>query len=261
MSIATQASFAAALLDRTKIVPPGLVSWSSAEPSKRFGVYRNNVSSGLAQALAIRFPAAEAIVGKEFFAAMAKAYIEENPPRSPILLHYGAGLADFIATFKPAAGVPYLADIVRLENARVEAYHAIDMAPMAPEFLASVCGDPPEDMKFEFHPSFALIRSRYPIVTIWAMNSGEMPLAPIADWSAEDALVVRPELSVLTRRLPPGGAIFLEALASGHSLNSANERAQAAAAEFELTTNLAGMFQSGLVVAVSGGSLDEGHAC
>ena len=35
--------------------------------------------SGLSQALAIRFPATEAIVGKEFFAAMAKAYVERGP--------------------------------------------------------------------------------------------------------------------------------------------------------------------------------------
>ena len=258
MSTATQASFAAALLDRTKAVPPGLVSWSSAKPAKRFGVYRSNVSSGLAQALAIRFPAAEAIVGREFFAAMARAYIEEYPPHSPILLHYGAGLADFIETFKPAAGVPYLADIVRLENARVEAYHAADMASMAPEILAAICSDRAGDLGFEFHPSFALVRSIYPIVTIWAMNSGEMPLGPVTNWSAEDALVVRPALSVLTRRLPPGGATFLEALARKHSLSSANERAQAATAEFDLTANLTGIFQSGLVVAVSPTPSGEG---
>ena len=152
MSTATQASFAAALLDRTKAVPPGLVSWSSEKPAKRFGVYRNNVSSGLVQALAIRFPAAEAIVGKEFFGAMARAYIEEYPPHSPILLHYGAGVADFIATFKPAAGVPYLADIVRLENARVEAYHATDMASMAPETLAAICSDRAGDLRSRVSP-------------------------------------------------------------------------------------------------------------
>lgn len=250
MSIATQASFVAALLDLTKTVPSGLVSWSSAQPSKRFGVYRNNVSSGLAQALAVRFPAAETIVGKAFFAEMAKAYIEQDPPRSPILLHYGAGLADFIETFRPAACLPYFADVVRLENTRVEAYHAADVAPLTPEALAAIASERADKLKFQFHPSFAVVRSEFPIVTIWAMNSGEMPLAQITDWSAQDALVVRPRLTVLTRRLPPGGAVFLEALAAGHTLGAAGERARAVTAEFELTSNLIGLFEAELVTAV-----------
>ena len=43
---------------------------------------------------------------------------------------------------------------------------------------------------------FAERRSGYPVVTIWAMNSGERDLAPIENWSAEDALIVRPHLEV-----------------------------------------------------------------
>ena len=250
MSIATQSTFAAALLDQAKEVPQGLISWSSARPARRFGIYRNNVLSGLTQALAIRFPTTEAIVGQEFFAAMAKAYVEREPPRSPVLLHYGASFAEFVAAFKPAESVPYLADIVRLENARVEAYHAADTAPLTPKSLAAISEERARRLKFKLHPSFAVIRSVHPIVTIWAMNSGEMPLAPISDWPAQDALVVRPGLSVLTRRLPPGGARFLEALADGQTLISAGGSALREAEEFDLTANLIGMFESGVVTSI-----------
>ncbi|MFO0992732.1 MAG: DNA-binding domain-containing protein [Hyphomicrobiales bacterium] len=249
MSIVTQSSFAAALLDRTSEIPSGLVSHTSARPAKRFGVYRNNVASGLAQALAIRFPAVEAIVGKEFFAAMAKAYIEREPPRSPVLLHYGLTFAEFVAGFEPARALPYLPDIVRLENARIDAYHAADVEPLAPDSLASIAADSAEILTFKLHPSFAIVRSAHPIVTIWAMNSGERPLAAISDWSGEDALVVRPRLSVLTRKLPSGGAIFLQALARGETLIAAGEAALLDVADFDLSANLAGLFEAGLVVA------------
>jgi len=245
-----QTTFAAALLDRTKAIPAGLVSWSSDKPSKRFDVYRNNVSSGLAQALAIRFPAVEAIVGKEFFAAMAKAYIERDPPSSPILLHYGAGFADFVATFEPVASVPYLADVARLENARVEAYHAADAVTLARESLATIAVDHADSLTFRIHPSFAVVRSKFPILTIWAMNSGEIPVELITDWSPQDALIIRPRLHVLTRLLPPGGAVFLEALAAGQTLGAAGECALDTIAQFDLTANLIGMFQAELVTAV-----------
>ena len=83
------------------------------------------------------------------------------------------------------------------------------------------------------------------------MKSGELPLASITDWSGQDALIVRPRLHVLTRSLPPGGARFLEALASGETLISAGEAALREAAQFDLNANLAGIFESGLVTAAS----------
>jgi len=250
VSAATQTSFAAALTDRTKAVPAGVVSWSSEKPSKRFDVYRNNVSSGLTQALAIRFPAVEAIVGKAFFGEMAKAYIAQDPPSSPILLHYGAGFTDFVAAFESAASVPYLADVARVENARVEAYHAADIAPLSQEALAAITSDQADRLTFRFHPSFAVVRSRFPIVTIWAMNCGEIPVEQITDWSAQDALIIRPRLHVLTRRIPPGGAVFLEVLARGHTLGSASQQAAEATEQFDLTANLIGLFQAELATAV-----------
>src|SRR5262245_21141379 len=134
----TQANFAGALLDRAKPLPTGLRSWTGAEPVKRYGVYRNNVATGLARALAARFPETEKVVGEEFFTAMARDYVLGHPPSSPVLLQYGRGFADFVSGFAPAASVPYLADIVRLEDAQVNAYHAADIAPVDPQVLARI---------------------------------------------------------------------------------------------------------------------------
>jgi hypothetical protein len=71
----------------------------------------------LTEALKDAFPAVHRIVGPEFFQAMARAYIVLEPPRSPILLDYGAGFPDFIGEFEPAAVLPYLADVARIERA------------------------------------------------------------------------------------------------------------------------------------------------
>src|SRR5207247_8391468 len=100
-------------------------------------------------------------------------------------------------------------DIVRLENAHIGAYHARDIAPIEPEALSRISPDRMSGLTFVFHPSAAIVRSAYPIVTIWSMNSGEQPLAPITAWEAEDALITRPELTVLTRKIEPASAILL----------------------------------------------------
>jgi hypothetical protein len=92
------------------------------------------------------------------------------------------------------------------------------------------------------------VRSAYPIVTIWSMNSGEQPLAPITEWEPEDALVTRPELSVLTRRIQPGSAILLLALMGGAMLGEAFESALAADPAFDLGHNLAELMRSGAII-------------
>src|SRR5437868_3298584 len=118
MSLRTQSLFANAVLDPAIPVPSGLRAWNGLRAERRFAVYRNNVAVGLIQALASRFPAAKKIVGEEFFAGMARAYIGLHPPQSPVLLRYGDDFANFVQAFEPASGLPYLPDVIRLEAAR-----------------------------------------------------------------------------------------------------------------------------------------------
>ena len=240
-------SFADALLNADRPVPCGITAHNAAIPTRRFAVYRNNVAVGLRKALQSRFPVVEKIIGEEFFAAMALVYVREQPPRSPQLTTYGDELPAFIAAFEPARELPYLADVARLEAARTRSYHAADATPLGADHFAGFDTDAVAGIRIDMHPSTEIVRSPYPIVTIWAMNSGEQELAPIENWHGEDALISRPSLQVEIRALPPGGAAFLLALAAGLPLGRAAEAALAEEPNFNLTGNLAGLIGSGLV--------------
>jgi Putative DNA-binding domain len=246
MPASLQTSFADALLDADRPIPGGVIAHNTTLPARRFGVYRNNVVTGLVKVLASRFPVVEKIVGDEFFAAMARVFVTEQPPRSPLLAAYGECFPAFVAAFEPARELIYLADVARLEAARTRAYHAADAAPVEADQFAMLDGEAAGGLRIHTHPSIEIVRSQFPIVTIWAMNSGEMELAPIEDWRGEDALVARPHLDVQVRTLPPGGAAFLLALAAGQSLGEAAEAAVADDPDFDLTCNLAGLIGSGL---------------
>lgn len=240
-----QEDFAQALLDADRPVPGAVTSHSARAPQKRFAVYRNNVVAGLIAALRAQFPATEKIVGEEFLAAMARIYVATEPPRSPVLVAYGDGFPGFIARFAPAADIPYLSDVARLEVARTRAYHAADAAPLGPSRFQALDPNGLAGARVVLHPSVQILRSRHPIVTIWAMNSGEASPASIENYDAEDAVVARPHLDVEVRRLPPGGAPFLEALAAGAALGQA-ATAAAESPEFDLAANLAGLIGAGL---------------
>ncbi|MEM7192804.1 MAG: DNA-binding domain-containing protein, partial [Pseudomonadota bacterium] len=226
--------FARAVLDPQSPVPEHLKHRSD----RRFAVYRNNVYASIINVLAGRFPVVQKLVGEEFLRAMAKEYVQETPPRSAVLLHYGASFPDFIDAFPPAAAVPYLADVARLEWARHAAYHAADAKSLSGEALAML-GPRAEEAIFTLHPSLGLVRSTYPVITIWelSMRDGENEPARLqAD--GEDALVLRPELEVTVRKLPVGGAAFVTALSDGHPLRTAAIRTLRDAPSFDLTANL-----------------------
>jgi hypothetical protein len=243
-------AFAQALLEPGRLVPRGIVAHNAPDGARRFAVHRNNFVVGLAKTIEARFPAIEKIVGKVFFVAMVRAFVINRPPRSPLLATYGDEFADFISTFSPARELPYLADVARIEAARTRAYHAADATAVTAGELAALDANALTGLRIDLHPSLEIVRSEHPIVTIWAMNSGEREAATIETWSAEDALIVRPHLDVEVRLLPPGGSAFLHALAEGRSLGAAADAAFVDHAKFDLTCNLAGLIGWGLVCGV-----------
>jgi hypothetical protein len=253
MSTSFEAPFARALFDTAQPIPSGITAHNAAIPTKRFAVYRNNVAVNLVNALKSRFPVVEKIVGEEFFAAMARIFVLERPPSTPLLAAYGDEFAAFIATFDPARELVYLADVARLEAARTRAYHGADATPFGAAEFAALDVSAVGDIRIDLHPSVEIVRSPHPIVTIWAMNAGEQDLAPIENWHGEDALVVRPYLDVDVRLLPPGGAAFLLALAGAKPLGEAAAAALTDHPEFDLSRNLAGLIGSGLMRGISDG--------
>ena len=167
------------------------------------------------------FPVVERIVGEEFFMAMARTYALAEPPRSPVLMDYGTGFADFIAGFAPAAELPYLPDVARIERAWREAYHAADALPLAAEDLAVLRPDELATLVLKLHPSLRLLRSPFPAQTIWKMNASDGEIRPVDMSLAEDTLIVRPDAEVEVRVVPPGGAAFVAALMDGAALGEA----------------------------------------
>ena len=249
-----QRQFAAAVLDGSAPVPSSLRGRGAKPPQKRFAVYRNNVIASLVAALAARFPVVHRLVGDEFFRAMARLYASSEPPRSPVLLLYGESFPHFIENFVPAASIPYLDDVARLEFARGRAYHAADAVPLVPEAFASLRPAELADLRVALHPSVALLESAFPIVSIWEHNQ-EAEVSPVEDWRPESALVARPKLDVEVRQLPPGGYVFLDALARGMPLAAAAERAVTATPEFDPAENLAILLRANVVTGLRRGFL------
>lgn len=235
-----QTAFAHALLDAELPCPTGLSTWNGSDPTLRFAVYRNNVMVSLIDALADTYPVVQTLVGEEFFRAMARVFAGHNPPRSAVMAYYGRDFADFVAAFSPAASVPYLADVARLEMARVMAYHAADVVAIQPQVLQAALADPQQLMSLQLvlHPSVHVIGSSFAIFSVWAAHQGSVSALSVDPDVAQTALVYRDGLDVNTMELGAGAGTFVSTLLAGQTLAHAAQAASSLDPEFDLTNAL-----------------------
>jgi hypothetical protein len=212
----------------------------------RFTVYQRNHVSGLVAALAKTFPVVQRLVGDEFFAAMATRFVFQSPPRSPVLAEYGADLADFIKAFEPAEGLPFLADVARLEHARVRAWHAADhRLPVLADAdaIAAMLSH-----RIVLHPSATLIVSDHPVGGIWYAHQPATAV-PVEDWHPETLLVHRSDNVVAHTAVDADTHAFLPALFTATSLEAALLGLPTPAAAGAALMRCAQLMQAGALVA------------
>lgn len=238
-------AFASALIDPTRAPPAQTMGREGRPDARRFAVYRNNIAVSLIGAIEARYPVTRRLVGEGFFRAMARSFVARNKPHSPVILHYGAEFPDFVAAFGPARDLAYLADVARLENAWVEAYHSAEDDTLALAALAAVDPAALGDLRFAFHPAARLLRSDHPAASIWAGHQGEGDVKPPEHWRGEETLIARPDTEVRVRILPAGGYAFAHALHNGATLGEAHSAMDTDG--FDPGAHLIGLIEAGAI--------------
>ena len=194
-------------------------------PPDRLSVYRNTFTQTLIRALRLSYPAVDRLVGAEFFDAAARDFISGEPPRSSYLDEFGGDFPDFLARFAPAATVPYLGDVARLEWAVSRALHAPDANALDIASLKSVDVHVHARLCFTPHPSASLVQTQFPADVIWRAvlaDDNDAELAAIK-LSGDPAwlMVQRGPSGVDVRRLEPALWRFVGALFAGCPLGIA----------------------------------------
>lgn len=212
-------------------------------------VYRRNLRANFAKVLALEFPAVERLLGSERFAAVAADYQQREPSRSGNLHGIGARFAAHLASRLEPASLRWVADVAALEWAWEEAAVAADaVTRIEPPAIAAMSPEQLWSLRLAPHPALRVVRSRYPIYSIWRANlpddSGRIaalePQFELAlDRGGESVAIERPGMEVEVSEVAAAEAAWLEALAGGQSLGVALETALALDAGFDLTGALA----------------------
>lgn len=254
-------NFALALVNPELPCPSNLCTRNGSDATQRFAVYRNNVTASLIDVLAETFPVVLALVGTDFFRAMARVFVQTQLSHQRVLAFYGRDFAQFVDSFKPAAGVAYLADEARLEMARIFAYHAADATPMNDQALRlALAGlDRLERVQLQLHPSVHVVASPFAIVSIWAAHQQER-LVPLLDADeAQTALIFRADLNVLTLPITASTGAFIAALQRGSTLPDALHAATEIDCGFDPTDTLTLLIQNRLFTAATETVCEQQH--
>lgn len=219
---------------------PGMIDPAGLTSAVRLEVYRNNTCASLQQRLATVYPVTERLVGIDFFRYAAYTFMRQQPSLSGDLGTYGGAFPDFLAGFKAAAGLLYIADVARMEQARHDAARAADKAPLDVAALSRIAPDDYERLRFVLHSSVRLVISPYPIWQIWEVNQPDYPGEPGVDLDAGGCrvLIWRQDGELRQQCISPGSTQVLEALGREQDLADACGQALTVEPHYDVGTDL-----------------------
>jgi hypothetical protein len=162
----------------------------SLDAAERIRIYADMYRARLIDVLREDYPRVAATLGDADFAALACRYLSRHPSTHPSVRHVGRRFADWIAAESTVA--PHLADLARLEWARVEVFDAADAEPLR---LADLESLPPHEwpaLRLRLIPACLVLESAWPIHEIWASADPEADAdAPADDGAGADGAAER----------------------------------------------------------------------
>lgn len=246
-----QQLFADALLN-PDAAPPALALWREHPHNRhRLALYRGNLAATATKALAAAYPVVAALVGAEFFGALAHAYVRARPSHDGDLNRFGCQLGEFLDDFPHAAQLPYLADMARLEWAVHRAHYAADAKPVTAQQLGELASAQLEAARLRLHDACVPMRFDWAVVSLWLAHQP----APANDFPADMAVqeagvVARPGWRVQVLPLGAGGYAALTVLRAGGTFGAALDAAFDVDGDFDVAAQLRRWLDLQLIVAI-----------
>lgn len=224
---------------------------SEDEKEVRFNVYRNNVFVSLIDALADIFPVTQMLVGEDFFRAMAREYVQLNPPRTPIISHYGENFSEHVRHFEAAKSLPFLGDLVALEYSLLALTNAPEYKTLEHEQISSAFNkaSDPALLHVLLPPSAQILISPFAIGSIYLAHhdEGTPSLGDITINKSEILLLAKSHLYSELHIVSHSEAIFIKQLMQNKPLGEAVPDDES----FDLGSTLAKLIQWKLITNIS----------
>lgn len=212
---------------------------------ERLDVYASMYFARIHDVLREEVARTAAAVGGQAFHALVTDYLQACPPAHPSLREVGARLPAFLAAHALAAERPWLAELARLERARLEVFDGPDAAPLTIATLRAVAPERFGALRLSLVPAHRRLENRFTISETWRADA---PEAAPPRAAPETLIVWRRDADVFHRAVDADEARWLPRLAADGApfealcaaLAETRSDADAAARAFELVARWVG---------------------
>jgi len=148
-------------------------------PSARLDIYAQMYWARMHDVLLDDFPRVAATAGAERFGAVVRGYLVGWRSAHPSVRHVGEGFAAFLEQAPETEDLPFLADLARLEWARLAVFDAADAPSLRRDELQGVAPANWASLSFRLVPAVRLLRTAWPVQDLWmAAGEGNAPACP-----------------------------------------------------------------------------------
>lgn len=165
-----QKEFAAHLYNKKKDKIFDVIQKDAVPVNKRLQIYHNNVFGNFDSVLEMVYPKTKEVVGDDYFENLANIYHQKYRSLTGNLDDYGKYFPNIISNLKKEHQLIYLKDLAKLEWFYHQLYFSKDAQPIDVIKLQNLKEKDYYQVKFKLHPSCKIIKSTYPIFTIWNIN-------------------------------------------------------------------------------------------
>ena len=206
----------ASVLERIRPLP-------QLAPRACLDLYRGSVAQVVNDALAEIFPVCAELVGEACFRSVSNHYMRSVGSRQADLARLGDAWPDFVRDQSFLSGVPYLADMGRLELGLHYAHAAPWPEPgVDPAKLSEAISNEPEAWRFVLPPSATLLGSPHPVLTVWEAHQDRRvdrgwkldPAAP-----GEQMIICRHGTEIYADFVEPSLWPILQSIAAGEGVD------------------------------------------
>lgn len=182
------------------------------------GLYRNNFYISCSDYLNNCFPSVAALVGEEFFAQLAKAFIMQQPLTCASIEAFGSKFAAFIRDCEQTQSLPYLEAIAELDWGFDKVKSVTEITDFPFQQLQQLTEEQQLKIQFQLTPQTLLINSKLPVLKIWlGIHSGNLD---DIDMQQGEYVILHPdrEQGAKYYTISEQQFTFLSAVAKGESL-------------------------------------------
>ena len=158
---------------------------------QRVAVYQNNYREIYRKTLAAGFPVIERLVGEACFEGLASEYTRTHPSRCGDLQRFGENFPAFLDRTYGDSRFRYLPYVSELEWALEEIHLERDEQPLSISEFGRFNEHDYGNLVFTVRRAVRLLRSRYPVLSIWHANQPGSTAHVDLNQGGENAAVIR----------------------------------------------------------------------